>query len=516
MKSLPQIDRKEVGIWIRVSTEDQARGESPEHHEQRARQYAALKGWTVKEKYDLAGFTGKSVLEYPETKRMLEDIRTGRITALIFSKLARLARNTRELLDFADIFRECNADLVSLQESIDTSSPSGRLFYTMIAGMAQWEREEIAERVAASVPIRAKLGKSLGGAAPLGYRWHERRLMPHPDEAVMVRKMFELFAKHHRKRMVARLLNEAGYRTRNRSLFTQTTISRLLQDPVSKGLRRMNHSKSLGNKKHWVRKPESEWIIQEVEPIVPIELWDECNRILAEQRANAKPRTKPATQLFSGLTFCSCGHKMYVLSNSAKYVCQKCRNKVPIDDLEAVFAEQLKSFLLSPDDVAEHLQKIDGEISGKEAQIADFQKRLRALGSEMDAVYQLYLDKQISSEGFGSRYRPMEEQKAQIEAELPKLQAEVDLLKVNLISSDESLQQAIQLYSRWFELSFQEKRTIVETIVDRIEIGKGEIEINLLYLPPSKNVAKEERNLMDSSRRSTSRPREKPPCPRLG
>jgi site-specific DNA recombinase len=492
------VPTKSVGIWIRVSTEDQARGESPEHHEKRAKYYAESKGWNVREVYHLEGISGKSVMGQPETERMLRHIRSAHISGLIFSKLARFARNTRELLELSDIFREYDADLISLQEAIDTSTPAGRLFFTIIAAMAQWEREEIAERVAASVPIRAKLGKSVGGQAPFGYQWHERKLLPHPDEAPIRKRMYELFLEHRRKKAVARLLNEAGYRTRNGSKFSDTTVDRLIRDPMAKGLRRANYTKSLGNKKHWRMKPEEDWVFSEVEPIVSEELWEQCNLILNERRNGRRP-TRRAVHLFSGLAFCDCGQKMYVPSSNPKYTCCKCHNKIGLEDLEGVFHEELKSFFFSPTEWLKYLEQADTTIKEKQELLESLDKERQKISQDMEKVYRLYMSDQITPEGFGRQNRPLEERQKQLEEEIPRLQGEIDFLKINYLSSDQILTNARDLYTRWPDLQSEEKRRVVENITEKIVIGKSDVTIELCYLPsPSEIASTEQRNLTGS------------------
>jgi site-specific DNA recombinase len=76
-------DPKSVGIWLRVSTEDQVKGESPQHHEARA--HALSRGWNVATVYNLGGFSGKTVKDHAECKRMMADVRSGAISALVFS-----------------------------------------------------------------------------------------------------------------------------------------------------------------------------------------------------------------------------------------------------------------------------------------------------------------------------------------------------------------------------------------------------------------------------------------------
>jgi site-specific DNA recombinase len=491
---------RQIGIWIRVSTEDQAKGESPQHHEERARLYAKAKGWAVCEVYDLAGVSGKSVMLHPEAKRMLNDIRRGHITGLIFSKLARLARNTKELLDFSDIFRVNNADLISLQESIDTSSPAGRLFYTMIAAMAQWEREEIAERVKASIPIRAKLGKPLGGNPPFGFVWKDKKLIQNLQEAPIRRLAYELFLKHRRKLPVANELNKLGHRTRAGKLWRDVTIGRTLRCPSAKGVYYLNRTRQTGNWT-WEEKPKEEWGVLEIEPIVSEELWTQCNQILDEYEENKRPPGKKPVHLFAGLTHCACGQKMYVKQGSPKYVCQKCLRKIPIVDLDAIILEDLQAYFAAPERIAEHLTAANENVQAKEALLKSQQDEIQKIRTDMTRTHQLYVDGHITAQGFGEFYKPAEERLNQLVAELPALQAELDFLKVNTLSAEEVVSEASELYSRWPTLPIERRRSIVESIIERITIGEKEIELKLSYMPSSEELVKNQQALPRPSTR---------------
>ena len=390
--------------------------------------------------------------------------------------------NTRELLEFADIFKNHNADLISLDESIDTSSPAGRFFYTIIAGMAEWERAEIGSRVKASVSTRASLGKSLGGEAPYGYKWVNKELVLDNDEAPVRKLIHELFVQHKRKRKVAQILNEKGYQTRRGGNFSDTSIDRMLRDPIVKGMRRVNYTESTGDKKKWKLKPKEDWVFIEAPRIVSDEVWEKCNRILDEMTKSGKVRGK-GIHLFSGIVECECGSKMYIRTLSPKYVCYKCGNKISPDDLEEIFHSQLESFLFSDTEIQSHLNKEKLALKDKESLLQTRQKEYQKLKQKTANVLELYNEGELSKEAFREHHSPLYEEQKQVEQSMMELQGEIDALKMQSLDNSQVIYEAQNLQKRWKSFSKDDKRDIIEAVTKSIKVGKEDIEINLAYIP---------------------------------
>ncbi len=472
-------EKKKVGIWIRVSTDFQVQSDSPEHHEERARSYAIAKGWEIITIYRLEAISGKSVMELTETKRMMADIKSKRITGLIFSKLARLARNTRELLDFSDFFRANNADLISIAESFDTSTAAGRLFYTMAAMFAEFERAEIAERVAASVPIRAKLGKPLGGAASYGYKWDKNQLVVDEKEAPVRKLIYELYLEHRRRNTVAKELNGRGYRTRKGSKWSDNSIERLLRDPTAKGIRRANYTKSRGDGKGWDLKPQAEWVETPCPAIVSVDLWNQCNAILNDQAMPKRRAGKKTEFLLAGFVYCSCGKKMYVFRNS--YLCRDCKRRILVEDLDEIFQLQLQGYLTETS--AKQLRE------ESEAALADKERLLSMARQEHETLFKsakdtvdLHLRGDLAKEMFLTLYKPLEERILQLEKHIPELEGEIDFLTINLASAETVIEEAHTLYEQWQTVAFEQKRAMIEIITESIVIENQDITISLASL----------------------------------
>jgi site-specific DNA recombinase len=489
---------KHVGIWIRVSTDMQVKDESPEHHEQRARNYAQLRDWNVVEVYRLEAVSGKTVMHHPETQRMLKDIQSGHIEGLVFSKLARLARSTKELLEFADIFRKEGAHLISLAEQIDTSSPAGRLFFTIISAMAEWEREEISSRVAASVPIRAKMGKPLGGQASFGYKWLDKELVIDEKEAPVRKLMYEIFLKTKRKKTTADELNRLGYRTRNGSLFSDNTVNRLLMDTTAKGQRLANYTKSLGDKKQWIMKPESEWIVTPCPAIVTEDLWNQANSILIQQAQASKRTGKKATYLLSGYVSCDCGKTMYVAHSSKIFHCKPCKTRISVDDIDEIYQQYLTEYLQGIN-ATQFITQSDTILKEKQALLEQTVSERKKLFKKVETFLEMRFSGEFSKEQFAEHSQPLNERLTQLDESIPDLQAEVDFLSIQMVSSDVVLDEAKELSNEWQNMSFEKKRAMVETITDSVTVGKEDINIALCFLPSSFLNAKNSRhNFKDS------------------
>ena len=114
---------------------------------------------------------------------------------------------------------------------------------------------------------------------------------------------------------------------------------------------------------------------------------------------------------------------------------------------------------------------------------------------EMKQTHRLYVEGEITPKGFGDFYKPAEKQLDQLLTELPRLQAEVDLMKVNRISAEDVMAEANSLYNRWPSLPVDDRRKIAEAVCEKIVIGKDEIDITLSYIPSSEELCKNQTRL---------------------
>ena len=217
--------------YCRVSTEEQAReGVSLAVQRERITAYAQAKGLELVEVISDEGLSGKD-LRRPGLRDLLERCDRGEVGHVIVWKLDRLTRCTRHLLSLVeDVFLAKQIELHSVSESLDTSTPHGRFVLTLFGGLAQMERELIAERTRSALAFKRQQGQPTSHP-PLGFRPNGRRerMIPVPEELEAVREILERWRRGQSYRAIAAQLNAEGARTKRGGRWYHSTVAKVVQ-----------------------------------------------------------------------------------------------------------------------------------------------------------------------------------------------------------------------------------------------------------------------------------------------
>ena len=185
---------KSVAAYIRVSTEDQAEsGLGMDAQRTRCKAMTLVKGWPEPIFYEDDGISGtKEVNKRPGLSRMIDDIKSGGIEAVIIPSLDRLGRKVHIVINLVEELRQRDVALVSCKESLDTSTPQGTFVMHMFAALAQLERDLISQRTTDALAERGKIDGEKGGRLPYGYRRTDSGIVIHKEEAKVVRRIFRM------------------------------------------------------------------------------------------------------------------------------------------------------------------------------------------------------------------------------------------------------------------------------------------------------------------------------------
>jgi len=176
---------------------------------------------------------------------------------------------------------------------------------------------------------------------------------------------------------------------------------------------------------------------------------------------------------------------MRVLSSIPdKYTCQKCRAKIPKQDLEDVYKQQLQSLILSPRAFSDYAKTVGKTLTEKQKQLDIAKKQLTEALAKSQKYLDLYVDDKLTKEAFGRYNAPLEEQKSNLEITVPELEFSIETLKASILHDSKLAYDSESLYQKWDSLTDEEKTRLIASLTDKILICGDKIEINLHFIPP--------------------------------
>ena len=318
----------------------QVDGYSLEAQKERLRSEAKHRGMKIVGEYSDEGKSGKNIAGRPEFKKMLQDIKSGKddVQSVCVFKLSRFGRNTSDTLNALQYLEDYGVSLICVEDGIDSSGPAGKLMMSVLAAVAEIERDNIHVQTMEGRKQKARDGKWNGGFAPYGYKLVDKEgekakvLVINEEEAELVRLIYKLYLQGMGLSRVAKWLNDNGYTKKIRqngsvSLISSAFVKGVLDNPVyagfiSYGRRKTEKIEGTRDEYHVVKQDKDSYKLYEGqhEAIIDRETWF---RVQAKRELNAfkreKVHSKEHEHMVSALLKCPvCGASMYGVVNRKK------------------------------------------------------------------------------------------------------------------------------------------------------------------------------------------------------
>ena len=477
---------KSAGIYIRVSTFDQAReGFSLGEQEERLKEFCNFKRYNIYKVYQDAGISAKND-KRPAYQEMIEDVKKGNINVIVALKLDRLTRSVYDIEKLMNFVNDYECDIDCMADESNTTTSNGRMVMRIMTSVSQNEIEKCSERTKFGMAGAIKNGH-IPNRTGLGFKRENKKLVPDPLTKDIIVRIFDLYLEGKSHQAIANIYNKE--KVLGKTNWYDSTVQKILSNELYKG--------DYVNGK---RTKHPTYYENVIEPIVSKEKWESCQY---QKLRNARHYERTATYLFTNKLKCSkCGNFLgghaTTKTNGKKYYYYKCNTcKTYFNEID--IEKELKAFML---ELAKQGDLINNYYtpfikSKLEDKTEDYKKEIKDLDKQLDRIKTAYINGVVKLEDFDKEIKHIEYQKSDLEKRQKGQKQYEDLsFTLNDLLIIQDIQE-IEFYTNpdvlnnWSNKSKEDKQKIIGKYIDNITIEKKNNKFEISNIEFRKNYLKD-------------------------
>ena len=471
---------KIAGIYIRVSTEDQAReGFSLGEQEEKLRQLCKYKDYNVFKIYKDAGISAKDMEHRPGFQEMLEDMKKGKINYIVAYKLDRVTRSVRDLEQLITELEKYDCYLICDRDDVNTSTANGRFFVRMLTVLSQLEIEVVSERTKFGMSGAIKAGHLPGTCAIGYYRDKDKKVRIDPTTKDVVRRIFDMYLEGKSYYQISRILDDEKVLYPEHNKWTEGAVRKIINNKIYTGDYVRN--KTLKDEK-------KEIVYQDVvAPIITRAEWEEVQK---QKIKNQQSFCRDRVYIFFQKLICpKCGKLMLCKGAGGEkkkymyYNCADCHLYFREDKIEEV----LMNFILSLVEYDSVVKKYFYPIleDKKENNLTKVNEQIDSLTKQKDRIKKAFVSGLVEMEDFAEDYKLIEEKINKLEQEklnnmdidtkhysLMKIMADRDFEIESRINQNTFID---DLKDKWNSKTKTEKQEFISKFIESMVLEKDDV-----------------------------------------